>query len=226
MPKFAIILIVLLLASCLVPKKAQKKLPKCIGQYAHCWCERTHYETSSNATLLELYDDSTFQLAGGLDRSGIEMPSYFFQFKGKYKLANDSLFLDMKSRKHSYYELPWINFVGLPNLVIWSDIKNFFRTNGKVVLHKHKGEEKPPIIHGTNGYVLKIESGWYLGQSASSRLDTLHLEKVNYLPKSFFQKHKEAEDTTFYRLFRGYCLDSVGPRIDIMRFGRSYYPKK
>ncbi len=225
MNKFTFLLILLCLASCFLPRKISKKLPKCVGQYAHCFCYRSHYETGSSSTLLELYDDSTFQLAGDLEYRHSNMSNYFFKFKGKYQISGDSLFLDIKSRKNSYYELRWGSF-GLPNVYFVKYLHEFADVhNRKVVFFKSKKIEAEPIIYGQGGYFFATKSGALISEPATGR-DTLYLQEINYLPKSFFQKHKDAEDTTFYRLFRGYCLDSVGPRIDIMRFGRSYYPKK
>lgn len=218
MRKFIFPLVCLVFFIACLPNKKLSKLPKCTGQYVATWCD-----WPQNATTLELYDDSTFLLAGSLSLNGGGMPRYFLQFKGTYRFLSDSLLLNITYRQHNYYELEGQK-EGIPNLTMWGELKNFANLSStdnyekiEVILLKNKKPEENSIL-GKNGYFLETKGWWYLSEPAEG-INTIHLMEVDYLPPSFFQKHPNLIDTSFYKTLYRYCRDSIGKRIDRHRFG-------
>jgi hypothetical protein len=185
-------------ASILPKKNSIPKNKKLVGQYIKCKCETKYFPFNQGirpATLLELYSDSSFVLAGDFEyyHSLGCLPEVISCFKGSYTIPNDTIILlSIKSRQMLFY-------TEIPNLTIWKTVMNFYYLDAQRRVILFTNAQKTEVnLYMLNGGFLKEEPG---------RGDTITMEPVTYLPKPFF-KGNELIDTSFYSKVTKHCRDS------------------
>ncbi len=191
--RYFILVSVIYLIACL-PLKQNRVMV--IHQYTRCACEPPTMG-DEHATVLELYNDSTFYLVGSLQYCcSDEIPSVIIALKGTYESSSDSLLLKANFRQNTYFANTDNKYEGMPNINRWDALKEFAEIdyqNGKAILRKKSD----------TSYILSTKSGGELSKTPYST-QSIELVEVDYLPKPFLNK-RQTYDTSFYRIVTDKC---------------------